>query len=266
MSHHFRSSALAALMFVCLSNISSAQDLTSLAHRPRFIAAWSPPGVVIDASRMPVLSRRVSLELDRVSLDEALRAIGQQAHINLTYRTGLLPAGKIVSLRVREITTAAALTEVLYDTDLDVAVSQTGQLALITRSATEAMRQVASIHGTVTDAKTHEPIQGAQVSVDGLKVGATTGENGTYRISGIPPGTFTMNARRLGYGKSTQTVTVSDGADAVIDFTLEKAATTLDQVVTTGTVIPTEVKAVPRSSGSIRGALRSCCRWPYRAL
>src|SRR5204863_271250 len=50
---------------------------------------------------------------------------------------------------------------------------------------------------------------------------------------------------RIGYAKQSQSVTVAAGEEVTADVALSLAATELEQVVVTGTVVPTERKAIP---------------------
>ena len=48
---------------------------------------------------------------------------------------------------------------------------------------------------------------------------ATTGSNGRFTISRLPPGTYTLEAWHEGYGRRTATVTVRDSATQHVTFT-----------------------------------------------
>jgi len=91
------------------------------------------------------------------------------------------------------------------------------------------------VSGRVTDARSGEPLVGVAVSVVGTQQGATTGNDGTYRIAGLAAGAHTITARRIGYAPITRTVTVSDNATATVDFALQSSAVGLEQLVITGT-------------------------------
>ena len=81
------------------------------------------------------------------------------------------------------------------------------------------------IAGTVTAARSNDPLLGVMVQVEGTRLGAVTGATGTYRIPNVPRGAHTVSARRLGYGRATQQVTVRDTGTVTADFTrLLKAA------------------------------------------
>src|SRR5262245_65731600 len=64
-----------------------------------------------------------------------------------------------------------------------------------------------TIVGKVTDAG-GTPVAQVAVSVEGTNIGATTREDGTYRLAGVPQGIRVVVARRLGYSQQRRTVTV----------------------------------------------------------
>ncbi len=222
------------------------QGVELAARGPRFLAVVPGSTTPVDASNAAILQRRVSLDLAQVTVAAALKEIGRQANLAFLYSRSLLPAERTVSLEVKNLTLAAALTEVLLGTGLDVLVSPDGQLALIRKPLErKAPVQSGAVTGRVTDVKTQTALAGATVVVQGTSHSATTGNDGRYRIAGVAPGTYTVRARYIGYAPGLASVTVNADQEATADFTLEKSAQRLDEVVTTGTVVPTEVKALP---------------------
>src|SRR5438105_5556525 len=93
----------------------------------------------------------------------------------------------------------------------------------------------AAIVGMITAARTLEPLAAASIQLEGTRLGATSGATGAYRIANVPAGTYTLIARRLGYARATQQVTIRDSATVTVNFSLDKTAATLDQIIVTGT-------------------------------
>ena len=71
-------------------------------------------------------------------------------------------------------------------------------LALL-RSSAPAMAQTRTVTGTVTDAQSGEPLDGARVAVRGTTLAVTTGSSGTFTIVNVPAGAVTISVRRIGY-------------------------------------------------------------------
>lgn len=59
--------------------------------------------------------------------------------------------------------------------------------------------QTGKIVGKVTDAQSGEALIGANVLIDGTNFGAATDVNGDYLILNVPPGSYTLIARYIGY-------------------------------------------------------------------
>jgi len=71
-------------------------------------------------------------------------------------------------------------------------------LALLLGSV-PAGAQTRTITGTVTDAATGQPLEGARVGVRGSAVATTTGADGRFTLGGVPDGAVTIAIRRLGH-------------------------------------------------------------------
>src|SRR6185437_14579596 len=69
-----------------------------------------------------------------------------------------------------------------------------------------------TLSGKITDSITHEPISGAIVYIPELKLGTTTDDNGNFKISHIPKGSYEMEVKILGYATFTKQVTIRDNA------------------------------------------------------
>ncbi len=78
-----------------------------------------------------------------------------------------------------------------------------------------------TISGTVTDADTSEPVQGASVEVEGTALSAETDADGNYTIADVPAGTHNVTASADGYeGETESDVEVTEG-DVTVDFALQ---------------------------------------------
>ena len=98
-----------------------------------------------------------------------------------------------------------------------------------------------------------KPIPNVSVFLEGTRWRATTGEDGAYRLVEVTAGTYTLTASRIGYAKQSQPVTVAAGQEATVEVRLEVSASPLDAVVVTGTMVPTEVKALPTPISVVTG-------------
>ncbi|HEU4589176.1 MAG TPA: SusC/RagA family TonB-linked outer membrane protein [Gemmatimonadales bacterium] len=231
-----RAAALLLLGGLSMLSPAPADAQVALASRsPRFLLAMRPGDkspVEVNPSRVASLRHKVSLDLHDVRLGAALDAIARQTGIKFVYVHGMLPVDSVVQFRAEGLSVAAALTELLLGTPVDVVVDGTNQVVL-----TRAADRVApgSVSGRVTEAKTGQPIAQAEVLLPQARRQTTTGDDGRYRFGDVPPGTYTVAVRRIGYAAATRSVTVGDGEEVVVDLALTPVATRLEEVVTTAT-------------------------------
>jgi len=107
-------------------------------------------------------------------------------------------------------------------------------IATLTASAVFAA-SVGRIKGTVTDAKTGEPLFGVSVQIEGTTMGAKTNIDGDYLILSVPPGTYSLLITSVGY----ESQKISD-VSVTTDQTTEQNSQMKQSVLETGKV--TEVR------------------------
>ena len=88
--------------------------------------------------------------------------------------------------------------------------------------------------GLVLDARNKRPVLGASIQVVGTLFATQTDADGRFRLSGLPAGKVMVSARRIGYAARSTEATLG-AQPVVVNFELETAAATLDEVIVTGT-------------------------------
>lgn len=101
----------------------------------------------------------------------------------------------------------------------------------------KAQGQTQVIHGTVSDKQSQVTLPGANVIILNTNppVGASTGSDGTFKISGVSPGRYELQVSFLGY-KSViiPNVVVTAGKEVVLEIGLEENVNSLHEVVVSG--------------------------------
>ncbi len=94
------------------------------------------------------------------------------------------------------------------------------------------MAQNGVIEGRVYDEINNEAIIGANISIVGTTLGASTDLDGNYRIEALTPGLYNVEVSYLGYESQTRfEVQVSNVKSVRVDFALRQSSTLLDSLV-----------------------------------
>ena len=97
-----------------------------------------------------------------------------------------------------------------------------------------AQTPTGAITGRVIDSTSLQPLADVSVVVEGTRRGAVTGPDGAFTIGGVPAGTHTVRARRIGFNGPSVVVTVPAGGTVTASFALDRRAIALEDVVTVG--------------------------------
>jgi len=101
-------------------------------------------------------------------------------------------------------------------------------------AAAAAQAQTGSVGVRVVESGGN-PVASAQVAVVGTTLGGLTGADGRITLRGVPVGTHTVRALRVGFAEVKQAVTVAANQTAAVEFTMSAVAVSLTPVVTTAT-------------------------------
>ncbi|MCY3611959.1 MAG: TonB-dependent receptor [Gemmatimonadetes bacterium] len=110
-----------------------------------------------------------------------------------------------------------------------------GLVLLRTTADAQEPEHEGEIEGVVRDADTGEPLAGAFVAVVGTGTSAVTHGDGTFHLTGIAGGSYSLRVERLGYRSRTSEVTVGDES-AVVAIELTTSPIALQGMVVTGTL------------------------------
>lgn len=101
------------------------------------------------------------------------------------------------------------------------------------------------IFGKVTADSTNEALPGVNIVIDGTNIGAASGPDGNYIITGVPIGEYTLRATMMGYHISETDVIVHEGSETSVDFVLTESIIEMNEIVVTGTGVPQLYKNSP---------------------
>jgi carboxypeptidase family protein/TonB-dependent receptor-like protein len=144
-----------------------------------------------------------------------------------------------VTVRVPEH--GLARRELFVDKNEMVSVAIKDSLGVVdtTRGTERVLRGHSRLTGTVVDANSKQPITGAQVSISGAALVATTNDRGAFVISGAPGGTHTVLVRAVRYAPEQRTVDLLGETPLTIDVRLTTLKKMLDTIRVTASRVYT---------------------------
>lgn len=208
----------------------------------RSVAALDP-GKAVDTA---VMARRVTVNLNNVSLRTAVIAVANSAKVQLLYKTEVLDAvKKPVTLHATKMPLGEALARLLNGASLKSVPVRSDMVSIEPVGRSSALSSVqgqGTITGRVIDSATGKKIAGVTVVVVGAKLSAVTNAEGVFRINNVSIGSRTLTAKLLGYQAKTISVTVEQEGSQDVIFAMSQRSTTLSGVVTTATGIQRKVE------------------------
>lgn len=198
---------------------------------------------------MQALQRSVSLHLDGVALEHALREVARQGGFGLSYSPNVVPERKQVTLHLED-TVAEALRRLFEGTGLKVLISPRKEIVIAQQRTARASngsrsrptaREVQAvglapatpvqqtISGRVTEAETGRPVPGANVVVPNTTIGTATNTDGRYSLD-VPDDADSLQFSAIGY----QMRTVPIEGRTTIDVQLVRDVQALEEVVVVG--------------------------------
>jgi len=100
-----------------------------------------------------------------------------------------------------------------------------------------------SLSGKVFHKESQEAVIGATIFLPELRTGATTDVNGNYRLGNLPTGTFTIQVSFISHKTIIQKVYIA--GSQTLDFTMENAVNSLEEVIISGSSTKTIIKESP---------------------
>ena len=89
------------------------------------------------------------------------------------------------------------------------------------------------IVGRVLDSADGSPLWGVNVTIKSTSLGASTDDEGRFKISNVPPGTFVLSISYLGYEKAEREVRLEVGATTNVEVRLTQSVIVGQEVVIT---------------------------------
>lgn len=214
---------------------------TALALRALALAAQPVPNPDLATLQGRVVDGDSGLGLTGV----AVHLAGATPAVLLTDGSGTwaftaLPAGTYsLTLRLADYGTLSTNTTLGLGEQRDVG---TWRLLKNIRASTGTVR------GVVTDARTHAPLAGVSIQVDGFQ--AVSGHDGSYQLTQVPPGLVTLTASLAGYRSTAEQAMLEAGG--VVLFSPRMASGVDPGAATLSGTITAAATGLPLAGVSVR--------------
>jgi hypothetical protein len=188
------------------------------------------PPTPVEPSRVPLLRKRIAVEFNGVPVYIALQKLSHLSGLHFIYAGDVVDGDRVVHLRARDITVAAALTEVLLDASVEVVLRPDGNAILVPAGAKFSRHDTtSSVRGTVTDSA-GTPVSDAEVYVVTSGRDGRTDEAGSYTVAQLLQGPTRLRARMPGWQPVDTAITLASHSTTTVNFVFRYRAPALDTV------------------------------------
>lgn len=162
----------------------------------------------------------VTLKVKDVTLEQIFKNLENVSGYSFRYSDEIMSDNRKFSYNYSNTALSVVLTKISKDAGLEYKVGD--------KTVTVKSLEKKTVKGKLTDAQTGEPLIGATISIKGETQGTVTDIDGNYSIDVYP--NASLNFSYIGY----ETVEAEIGGESILNFSLETAATDLDEVVVVG--------------------------------
>ncbi len=175
---------------------------------------------------------KLTLDLNDITIKEALLQIEEQSEFNFLYNTKLIDVNRKTSLKIKDQKIDQVLSELFDNSDVNYTVFNK-QIILspgeyLTEVKVESEQQII-ITGKVIDSQTGQPMPGVNIVVKGTRIGTISDSDGKYSLS-VTDLRGTLVFSFIGY--STQEIDIE--GKTYIDVELADETAQLSEVVVVG--------------------------------
>ncbi len=127
-----------------------------------------------------LLNERVQLQVDNVTLKDALKEIERQSEFTFLYNDASIDVNQVITVNTNELTVKELLDAILDDKGIEYTIID-NQIVL-TRSAVN-LQEKKTVTGVITDSETGEGLPGVTILEKGTSNGTITDLDGNYTLS-----------------------------------------------------------------------------------
>ena len=179
-----------------------------------------------------LLARKANLEVEGVSILDALRRLQARSAVPLGFSPESIPANLRVSCFCVDKTVQEALETLLDGTGLIFTARRNQILVTRPEEPEPPPRTTGIVGGLVREVESGNPIAVARVEVRELRVATLTDADGRFLIPSVPPGAYTLDVDALGFrSEGVRRTEVTLDRPTILDLRLMRDPLALAEIV-----------------------------------
>ncbi len=189
-------------------------------------------------AQQDILSERITMKFENQTLGQALETLSLKTGLEFSYSSNKIPAEKTITESFTNERVDKIISTLVKD--LPVMLQHQGNRIIL---KPEIILQ--TVRGRIVDADSRGSLYGATVVILGTDplLGASTDENGNFRIEQVPLGRWTIRVQSVGYQQKELTnILVNAGKEVVLEIPVSESVTTMREIeiegVTAGSIEP----------------------------
>ncbi|MBW8687099.1 SusC/RagA family TonB-linked outer membrane protein [Chitinophaga rhizophila] len=201
---------------------------------------------IMQASARNSYSQRITYSCSNTPLEQVFKVIKQQTGYVVFYDQDIMSRTRPVTISAKDLPLESFLKDALDDQALDYSIEN--KTIIISRRETPTpvpyaipVRNVA-ITGVIVDQRGVPVMRAIVRLMPTPDIGTNTNDDGTFTLSNVPPGSYTLEVRHLSFLTAHKKITVKD-ADMQV-----KIAMTPQQVELRGVVISTGYQKMEKAN------------------
>jgi hypothetical protein len=161
-----------------------------------------------------------------------LDSISSRGNIELNYNLNRIPIDQVVNVNMNNSRIIDILDYITEVTNTELKILGTNQILIV---PFERVDRYGDLLGKVIEYKSNRPLIGANVFIEGYRIGDATDTDGIFKIENVPVGSYTIRFSYIGYEPvSIPDIIIKSDRITFQDAELRESAVLSDQVIVEG--------------------------------
>ena len=183
----------------------------------------------LSIAQSDLFNTSISVDYQNTPLKFILEDISKRTGIQFSYSSSKIPTDQTIIYKADQIKVSKLLHEVLINFPVEYQVKGNNRVIISYSDLKQTVR------GVLKDIENQLPIFGANIIIVGTQplLGASTNEDGEFRISNVPVGRHHLRVNYIGYKPFDTYILVGSGKEVVLNLEIKESVVELQEIVVT---------------------------------